>query len=302
MNSLLSKTEFGIGMLLAQPSYGGKERMNLCYCDESGTGDEQIAVMTGIVVDASRMHVTKKHWDGLLEYLSEKTGRQITELHTRNFYSGNDAFRGIPGHDRAWIMSSIFKWLVERKHHVVYSSVLKREYYAAYTAGYIPDELNTIWRFLGFHLILSMQKYCQGDSGVKGHTIFVFDNEERERMRFTDIIERPPSWSDAYYNRGRKQEQLDQIVDVPYFGDSSEVGLIQLADVTSFVLRRYAEIKEGLVGAKYDDEEARLTEWVKAFMSRSIGSRCIYPARNRDRAENIFFNVAPTAIRSPKLT
>ena len=233
--------------------------------------------MTGIVVDASRMYVTKKHWDALLDYLSEQTGRQITELHTRNFYAGNDAFRGIPGHDRAWIMSSIFKWLVERKHRVVYSSVLKSAYYDAYRAGYIPDELNTVWRFLGFHLILSMQKHCQGASGVKGNTIFVFDNEERERMRFTDIIERPPSWSDAY-NRGKKQEQLNQIVDVPYFGDSREVGLIQLADVTSFVLRRYAEVKEGLVGPKYDDEEARLNEWLKDFVSRSIGTRCMYPA------------------------
>ena len=233
--------------------------------------------MTGIVVDASRMYVTKKHWDALLDYLSEQTGRQITELHTRIFYAGNDAFRGIPGHDRAWIMSSIFKWLVERKHRVVYSSVLKSAYYDAYRAGYIPDELNTVWRFLGFHLILSMQKHCQGASGVKGNTIFVFDNEERERMRFTDIIERPPSWSDAY-NRGKKQEQLNQIVDVPYFGDSREVGLIQLADVTSFVLRRYAEVKEGLVGPKYDDEEARLNEWLKDFVSRSIGTRCMYPA------------------------
>ena len=33
--------------------------MNLCYCDESGTGNEAIAVMAGIVVDAGRMHLTK---------------------------------------------------------------------------------------------------------------------------------------------------------------------------------------------------------------------------------------------------
>lgn len=43
-----------------------------------------------------------------------------------------------------------------------------------------------------------------------------------------------------------KQKQLDQIVDVPYFGDSREVVLIQVADFAAFFLRRYAEIQEGL--------------------------------------------------------
>jgi hypothetical protein len=51
-------------------------------------------------------------------------------------------------------------------------------------------------------------------------------------MRFTDLIDNPPPWSDAYYDRGTKQDQLDQVIDVPYFGDSREVPLIQLAVVS----------------------------------------------------------------------
>lgn len=272
--------------------------MNLCYCDESGTGDEPIATMVGIVVDAGRMHLTKEHWGNLLEHLSSIAGHQIVELHTRDFYSGNGVFRGIDGEVRAKVISSIFEWLSERKHHVVYSSVVKRAYYDGVTAQEIPDELNTLWRFLGFHLVLAMQKHCQRDEGVKGHTIFVFDNEERERMRFTDIIMRPPAWSDRYYDRGKKQQQLDQIVDIPYFGDSREVALIQLADFVSFFLRRYAEIKEGLVPAKYDDEEERVTEWISELKTRSIGSARIYPKTQRQYADSVFFDRAPPSIRS----
>ena len=44
--------------------------MKVCYCDESGTGDEPIAVLVGVVVDSQRMHVTKEHWGDLLENLS----------------------------------------------------------------------------------------------------------------------------------------------------------------------------------------------------------------------------------------
>jgi hypothetical protein len=106
---------------------------------------------------------------------------------------------------------------------------------------------------MGFHLVLAMQKCCQLEEKNKGHTLFVFDNEQREELRFTDIIQRPPSWSNEYYDLKTGKKPLDQVVDVPYFGDSRDVALIQLADVLSFFLRRYAEITEGLVTAKYAD-------------------------------------------------
>ena len=271
-------------------------KVNLCYCDESGTGEEPIAVMTGIVVDASRMHLTKLHWAALLDLLSKQTGHQIVELHTRHFYSGNDVFRGMDGNIRAGMIDLIFRWLIERKHHVVYASVLKSAYRQAFIAGDIPDELNTIWRFLGFHLVLAMQKYSQQEKGVKGHTLFIFDNEERERMRFTDIIKQPQAWSDTYYNRKKKQSRLDQIMDVPYFGDSIEVALIQLADFTSFFLRRYAEIKDQLVGPRYAEEETRIDGWIKLLMDRSIGANYIYP-RRREYAQELFYRMAPPSIR-----
>jgi hypothetical protein len=130
--------------------------------------------MAGIVVDASRMHLTKKHWQELLGHLSQVAGRDIRELHTRDFYRGNGVFCGIDGDDRRAITTAIFDWLSERKHHVVFASVVKQSYLSAFDAGTIPTELNTLWRFMGFHLILALQKHCQGDSGVKGHTLFVF--------------------------------------------------------------------------------------------------------------------------------
>jgi len=252
-------------------------------------------MMVGIVVDASRMHLTKTHWDELLVDLSGMAGRQVRELHTRNFYAGNGIWREIDGETRAAVITAIVEWLAERKHEIVYASVLKDSYHKAVAIHDIPDELNTVWRFMGFHLILAMQKHCQKECKVKGHTLFVFDNEERERMRFTDIVCNPPSWSDGYYGRKKKQERLDQIIDVPYFGDSEDAGLIQLADVAAFLLRRYAEIKEKLVGAKYDDEEERLTGWVQALRKRAIATP-IYLKKGRRDAEDLFWRHAPQSI------
>lgn len=271
--------------------------MKLCYCDESGTGKEPIAVMTGILVDSSRMHRTKDNWDELLRSISRISGRHLAELHTCDFYSGNGVFYGVDGHTRSRIISEIFEWLAKRKHHIAYTSVLKETYFKSFEARAVPDELNTVWRFMGFHLVLAIQKYCQQESGVKGNTLFIFDNNERERMRFTDLIARPPSWSDEYYDRKKKQDQLDQIIDVPYFGDSKEVSLIQVADFLAYFLRRYAELKEGLVKPWYSDEQSTIEGWMKRFKDQSIGTRFIYPAVGRNAPENLFYDIASPSIR-----
>ncbi|MFA5761352.1 MAG: hypothetical protein WC877_06305, partial [Dehalococcoidales bacterium] len=49
--------------------------LNVCYCDESGMGQEPIATMVGIIVDSSRMHLTTQDWDDLLNTLSEIIGK-----------------------------------------------------------------------------------------------------------------------------------------------------------------------------------------------------------------------------------
>ena len=103
--------------------------MKLCYCDESGTGDEPIAVMVGIVVDAQRMHVTKHDWRELLDRLSRIVEKPVSEIHTRDFYAGNDAWRSLRGDQRSAIIDETFGWLKDRKHKVIYVGVEKSKYY-----------------------------------------------------------------------------------------------------------------------------------------------------------------------------
>ncbi|MDP2217497.1 MAG: DUF3800 domain-containing protein [Methanolobus sp.] len=271
--------------------------MKVCYVDESGTGDEPVATMVGIIVDSQRMHVTKAHWNELLDVLSKIVGKKLAELHTRDFYAGSGVWYQMKGPDRAKVITAIFEWLKERKHHIVYSAVVKEAYYDSLCNGKIPKELSTPWRFLALHLILAIQKRYQREEKTKGNTIIIFDNEERERTRITDLINLPPAWCDTYYDKQLTQERLDQIVDVPYFGDSAEVPLIQVADFVTFFLRRYAEIKGNHTKPRYVDEPERIEEWAKLISSLSIGRSHIYPLKGRCPLGDIFFSHAPKAIR-----
>lgn len=280
-----------------QDGFNSGDEVNFCYCDESGMGEEPIAVMVGVVVNSSRMHLTKSDWQDLLVILSELVGQQLSELHTKDFYRGSGPYRKLTGERRSALISLVLNWLRERKHSVVYASLMKERYTESLNRGDIPKELNTVWRFLGFHLVLAMQRYCQKEGKNKGHTLYVFDNKEREERRFVDLISKPPEWSDQYYKRQPKRNQLDQIIDVPYFGDSQDVGLIQLADFFSYFLRRYAEVHEGLVEPKYDEESEKLSRWIGGFAKMSIGRSHIYPRRNRNEAQELFFRYAPKSIR-----
>jgi len=243
------------------------------------------------------MHVTKENWSQLLSQLSKIIRHPIAEIHTRDFYAGNGVWRSLSGEQRTQVIDYVFKWFAERKHHLVCTSIRKNLYFTGKQAGEIPAELNTPWKFLGLHLVLAIQKRYQREEKTKGHTIFIFDNEERERMRFSDLISTPPGWSDSYYAKAKKQPRLSHIIDVPYFADSQDVALIQVADFMAFFLRKYIEIKEGLSKEKYKGEMARLDGWIKVLADHCIGSAYTYPARTSDPTSKLFAKYAPAFIK-----
>ena len=267
--------------------------MKFCYIDESGTGGQDFAVMSGVIVDARRMHVSKQHWEELLSHLSELVDRNVEEIHTVDFYPGNSPWRDLDGDTRAAIARAIFNWLCDRKHNVVYSAVDTHKFINGFFEEPFSDEIGTLWRFLALHLCLSIQKCHQRISENKGHTIMIFDNEDMEANDFLDLYRNPPSWTDTYYDRIEEDPRLNQIIDVPYFGDSKHVGMIQVADFVSFFIRRYLEIREGGDEERYEGELDLVSSWVETALDRSIPRSNIYLQRDRCDCSDLFYRYAP---------
>lgn len=272
--------------------------MKFCYCDETGTGEEPFAVLLGVVVDGTRMHVTKKDWSDFLAALSEIIGKNLQELHTRNFYSGNGVWKGLNGHQRSAVIDFFIEWFSKRKHHVVFCAVDKARFRAFKDAAELPEGVDTVWKAMGFHVALAMQKRFQSESKNKGNTVFIFDEEVKEEVKFQKLILSPPAWSETYYDRGKKQQPLDQIVDAPYFADSKNVGLIQVADFLSYFVRRYIEIITNAVPAAYAEEGAKIEQWFNGIKSRSIPYQSMYPKTKRCAAADFFWELAPECIRN----
>jgi len=278
--------------------------MQFVYVDESGIGDEPIGVMVGVIADSHRMRVTKQEWNGLLSALSEIIRREISEIHTRDFYSGNSPWRDLDGHQRSAIIDAIFRWLHQRRHLIVYTAVDKSKFRDTFRDEPYFDDVKTLWRLMALHLTLSLQKCYQGAPrgnnrtiNPTGHCVLIFDNENREEKRFTDLLLNAPDWTDSYYDKRPSQDKFCRIVDVPHFVDSKDVGLIQLADFICFFLRKYIELDLGYVEPAYDDEIIKVTRWKDMILDRAIAKRYIYLSRGRCECADLFYRYAPENIR-----
>lgn len=268
--------------------------MKICYIDESGTGDEAYAVMAGLVVDTYRIGTAKKEWDQLLDRVSKLAHRPVREIHMRDFYSGKGAWYGSNGNERAAVVEDILNWIKERRHSVIFYAIDKNKYEMLKTKSTILQELSSIWCALAYQMILILQKHNQKMEKGKGRTLVIFDNEETERKNFNKMIASPFSWSDTYYNKGKKQERLDIIIDVPYWGDSEEVGLLQVADVIAFIVRRYCELNNG-TKEKFNNERNLISSWNNKINETKL---CvIFPKKGRCDCANTFWDIAPDCLK-----
>ena len=106
-----------------------------------------------------------------------------------------------------------------------------------------------------------------------------------------------PDWTDSYYDKKAAQEKLSQIVDVPHFVDSKDVGLIQLADFICFFLRKNIELNMGYAEPDYEDEVEKVGRWAELILSQGVQKRNIYLRRGRCNCADLFYRYAPETIR-----
>ena len=271
--------------------------MKFCYFDESGMGEEPYLVVAGIIVDATRMHVTKDAWTEFLDYLSKAAGRRVDEFHSREFYRGNGVWYGTDGAKRAQIIEAVLKWVEKRKHKCVFSGINKSDYKKVTKNDDRLKHFKSIWCAAAMHCTLQVQKQHQREAKTKGHSVLVFDREVREETNLSLLIHKPPQWIDTFYGRGKKQTALDQIVDVPFFADSKHILLAQVADLFAYILRTSAEIQDGLIQEKYKDEGTKMLKWSSRIAGISLKRSSRYPSKGRCEAAQLFWDLVPHPIR-----
>ena len=272
--------------------------MKLVFLDENGKSQDQVSVIAGVVIDAYRIHSTRRDWVSMLAKMATLAGQPIAEFHMRNAYSGNDEWKSAGIKNREKAITGVLDWLAGKGHRIVFSASMQVAFQARLSSGCaMTSELGSRWVSEAFHIALAVNKANQGLKGNKGKSILVFDKGSGYETALSQLLVNPPGWSDTYYAKGKKDDRLSQIMDTSFFADSIHAPLIQLADTVAFILRRLAEIRDVGQNERFTDERKNLEGWLAVIQPTIQPAQHRYKKTGRCACADLFWDLAPPSLR-----
>ena len=281
--------------------------MKFVYLDESGTGEEAISIMAGIVVDTMHMRKAKHEWGQHIQRLSLLTNKPFTELKASQLFNGKGPWKAIDGATRLGAVSEIIDWFEQSLLKVICVGVEQSKFESCTKQLKAYPEIASKWRLMAMHTVLALQKHFQSAPQrntkrrkiePKGHCLLIFDDQHRERAKFHETFLDPPAWSDEYYDLAKGQEKISQIIDVPHFVDSKHIGLVQLADLFAYILRRSSELSSGLSAPNFPTEQQVMTDLHARIAKHMLPKSANYPKRNRSGVAELLWEIAPEQVRN----
>lgn len=272
--------------------------MKICYVDESGNvAQDPCLVMVGILVDSARLYRTQKEFAEVFDIVQGLFKENLRELKGSKMILGRDRWRKVDSEIRKLIAGYFCGWIAQRKHRLIVTAIDRERLQAAEKGG-VPDECQDGWLAAGLHVALQIQKANQKTSNNKGHTFLIFDDNKVKADTLSDLLWKPPAWTDDYYDRKKKQDPLDQIIDTTFSIKSHHAGLVQVADLFAFILRRYTEIEDYGAEEEWPGEKALIDDYVDSLAARLLPKSTRWPTRSGSSAAQWFNDIAPPSLRA----
>jgi hypothetical protein len=271
--------------------------MKLCYVDESGNNEsDPCLVMVGILVDAARLNRTRKEFGGIFESVQKLFPEPLKELKGSKMIAGRARWRSVSPDVRKQLASHLCNWIKERKHSLLLTAV-DRKAYAAHKAPSMPSDGQPLWVAAGFHIALQLQKENQKHSNNKGHTFLVFDENKMAADQLSELLWEPPGWTDDYYGRKKKQEAMDQLIDTAFTAKSHQAGLVQVADLFAYLLRRYAELNDYAAAEEWEGEKSFVAERVGCLAGTMLPCSNRWATKTSSACAKWYTRLAPASLR-----
>ena len=272
--------------------------MKVCYVDESGDiAQDPCLVMVGILVDSARLHRTQLEFAEVFDIVQGLFAENLRELKGAKMILGRDRWRKVDPNVRKQIAGYFCDWVVQRKHRLVFAAIDQTKL-RANQWDEVSANCQDGWMAAGLHVALQIQKANQKTGKNKGRTFLIFDDNKQKADKLSDLLWKPPSWTDSYYDRKKRQDPLDQIIDTTFSIKSHHAGLVQVADLFAFILRRYAEIEDYGEGEGWPGEKNLLNGYVDSLAGRLLPKSTRWPVRTESSAAQWFNRIAPPSLKA----
>ena len=272
--------------------------MKVCYVDESGaTTQDPCLIMVGVLIDSTRLNRTRQEFFDAFDVVRDLFQERLRELKGSKIFFGRDRWRKIDPEIRKQIVEYFCNWIERRKHKLALAAIDRSEM-EKHTEVDSPVERKDEWLAAGLHIALQIQRFNQGVRKNKGHTFLFFDDNKAKADKLSDLLWAPPQWTDDYYGKKKNQERMNQIIDTTFSIRSHHAGLIQVADIFAFIVRRYVEIKDFGKEEEWSGEESPLDGYIHTISGCLLPRSHRWPARTESTAAEWYNALAPASLKA----
>ena len=263
--------------------------MKFLYVDESGDNSQgDIFVMTGILVDATRLTKHTKIFDEKVDSILEQSPKNPCEIKTKQLIGGKNKWKGVnPGVRKALLEAFVTQALEFSKIYAIALSL--SAFREASQKKDIP--FNGHWAGAAMFLLALLQKKMLTVKRNKGLTVVIFDDNPKGMSVVSQCLHAADAWFDPIYQQRKKirrknvwkeipaRERFSMIVNSTFSTMSEHSSFIQVVDAISYVYRRHLEligIQEEWQGEKdYFNSLVSKLEENREKLGRTANGQCI---------------------------
>lgn len=223
--------------------------MHFYYIDEAGCNgrdldnpESPIFVLGSLIVSDEKWNTTNgKFAEVISDYFEVVPGN--FELHTEQLLSpdGEDPFEGHDRERRNGLANQLLDLLIEKSHHTAYFAIDKRT-----LADNIPPDI-AIKDYLDFsapylisfdYLLSLFEWYTKVKLGQSARAMIILDEKEEFQAEIRSVVKYQKYEVPA-------SRRLKWIVEFSYPVSSHSNPMVQLADLISYLIKKYLEIENG---------------------------------------------------------
>jgi hypothetical protein len=243
--------------------------MKFLYIDESGNNpSDQYLVFFALQIDAYKLKKAMKDARPLLAKVSMAYPDALKELKASSLVNGKRGWGKVDPGVRKRLFIELCGFVNEIGAEALTYVLDHSAYRSAVAAGTSPSWASTPWLTGATTMALLIQKYNQGAKNNKGLSVVIFDDNRMELPSLSDFLMKSSKDMDECYERQRKSEPFDHIIDTAFAIKSEHSRLVQISDACSYALRRRAELGPGGQAEAWPGEQAFIEEATAAFADR----------------------------------
>jgi len=217
--------------------------MKFLYVDESGNNaDDPYLIFFGLQIDAYRLKSAIRAIRPIINDIEHAFRENLREVKSSRMLNAVGGWRNVDSNLRKELFRRLCNF-VQLISATCFAYAIDRNIYNAQNQNTTPTWASTPWITGAITISMFVQRENQNNDGNKGLTVLIFDDNKQELHNLSTFLINSSEHVDEYYERKRRSEPFDHVIDTAFAIKSEHSLFVQVADACAYTIRRRAEIE-----------------------------------------------------------